>query len=315
MPSNFCLIRIFEPKIRFGGYIYSLLVAIRLALGRYDLVFSRNLLCSIFAIRFSQRHILEIHQPIVKSSRFQRQAFDKLIMRSNFQGLVVITKPLKQIYLNEFGVPEEKIIVAADGADIPSEKSVFNSPSTNRLQIGYLGHLYKGRGIELIIDVARNCIWADFHIVGGNPSDISRVKDLVSNDENIHIHGFIPPQKAEQFRFKMDVLLAPYQEKVGLESGSMTTEKWMSPLKIFEYMAAGKAVVASDIPVLREVLVNMENSILCQPGDKGEWVRVLKQLRDDPGLRKCLGNRAIEDIRNRFSWDQRVKRILGMGIF
>ena len=59
----------------------------------------------------------------------------------------------------------------------------------------------------------------------------------------------------------------------------------------------------------------MENSILCQPGDKGEWVRVLKQLRDDPGLRKCLGNRAIEDIRNRFSWDQRVKRILGMGIF
>ena len=314
VPENFRLIRIYKPQFNFGVYVYALLVAIRLVLGRFNLVFSRNLLCSIFAAKTGQPQILEIHQPITQSSFFQRKAFNKLIQRYNFQNLIVITQPLKRIYLTDFGVPEEKIIVAADGADLPNKKIDYITDSTGHLQVGYLGHLYAGRGIELIIAMAQECPWAEFHIVGGNPDDIKRVRNEAENLNNVRVHGFLSPAKAEQFRFQMDVLLAPYQTKVGLQSGKMTTEKWMSPLKVFEYMASGKASICSDIPVLHEVLIPEENCLMCPPDDIECWVDSLKRLNKDPVLRKQLGRVARNDIESKYSWHRRATRILAEGL-
>ena len=71
-------------------------------------------------------------------------------------------------------------------------------------------------------------------------------------------------EETEKFRLKMDILLAPYQDRVTVaQSDNITTERWMSPLKLFEYMAAGKAIICSDIPVLREILENDMMETFC----------------------------------------------------
>ena len=77
----------------------------------------------------------------------------------------------------------------------------------------------------------------------------------------------------------VDLLLMPYQNKVSIGVRGQDTSRWMSPMKMFEYMAAGQAIVASDLPVLREILVHKHNAILTKADDVIEWETAIKMLR------------------------------------
>jgi len=83
----------------------------------------------------------------------------------------------------------------------------------------------------------------------------------------------------------------------------------MSPLKVFEYMEAGKAIIASDLPVLREVLVNMDNCILCHPSQLEAWEKSLSHLVKNEKLRLELGSRAQMHLINSYSWNRRAERV------
>ena len=312
--ETFCVKRVLYPSFVFGHYFYSFFVLINLFFSKVDLIFSRNLLSLVFASLLFKDKVLEIHQPIPNTSRLQNYLFKILISLKYFKKLIVITKPLKSIFLSKYDISENKILVAPDGADLPTQKKKFSSSSLKRLQVGYVGHLYKGRGIELIIELSKTCNWADFFIVGGNDNDIKRVKNLSKYIKNINIVGFLSPSKAESFRLSMDVLLAPYQAKVGLENSKLTTEAWMSPLKIFEYMAATKSIICSDIPVLHEVLRHNENCLLCNPSDLNEWKKALKSLNDNKLLRERLSRQAYSDLINKYTWQIRANDILKKSI-
>tara|TARA_B110000259_G_scaffold186087_1_gene236500 strand:+ start:11678 stop:12784 length:1107 start_codon:yes stop_codon:yes gene_type:complete len=308
--ETFCVKRVFYPSFVFGHYFYAFFVLINLLFSRVDLIFSRNLLSLTFASLLNINKILEIHQPIPITSRLQNRLFRILISLKYFKRLVVITKPLKSIFLSKYDISEDKILVAPDGADIPSDLNMILPSSLKRIQVGYVGHLYSGRGIELIIELSKICDWADFFIVGGNDSDIKRIKTACKNIRNISVVGFLSPSKAEIFRLGMDVLLAPYQTKVGLENSKITTEAWMSPLKIFEYMAATKSIICSDIPVLHEVLRHNENCLLCKPTDLKEWKEALESLNDNKLLRERLSKQAYSDLINKYTWQIRASEIL-----
>ena len=81
------------------------------------------------------------------------------------------------------------------------------------------------------------------------------------------------------------------------------------PLKIFEYMASGKAIVCSDLPVLREVLTHEVSALLCDPLKPEEWEKALKRLEADLGLRSTLGETAKRVHANLYTWKARVDRI------
>lgn len=308
VPENFKLMRVFKPSGRYGEYFYAFFVLLTVMFKDVDVFFSRNPLSSYFTSWKRGLQILELHQPIPATSIIQRRMFKVYTRRMNFAYLVVITQPLKEIFASNHMLLPSRIIVAPDGADI---KQVFSQTERRtRLQVGYLGHLYEGRGVEIILEMARQCGWADFHIVGGTEQDIQRVKVQVLGVKNVKIHGFVPPSQAERLRSEMDVLLAPYQRKVGLGSGSITTEKWMSPLKVFEYMAAGKALISSDIEVLHEVLESGVNCLMCPPDKPETWVSALTKLNDDEELRDSLGTQALKDIRLKYSWQIRAENII-----
>ncbi|MFT7176153.1 MAG: glycosyltransferase involved in cell wall biosynthesis [Halioglobus sp.] len=75
-------------------------------------------------------------------------------------------------------------------------------------------------------------------------------------------------------------------------------------------MAAGKAIICSDIPVLREVLENERNALLCSPADYGAWVASIKRLIDDHDLRLSISRNAYQDIKTKYSWSIRAKNII-----
>jgi glycosyltransferase involved in cell wall biosynthesis len=84
----------------------------------------------------------------------------------------------------------------------------------------------------------------------------------------------------------------------------------MSPLKIFEYMAAAKPIVCSTLPVLQEILQDGNTAWLCDPDDIAQWQRALQTLRDDPLLRRRLGENAQREFLQRHTWQARARSIL-----
>ena len=74
------------------------------------------------------------------------------------------------------------------------------------MMVGYIGHLYPGRGMEILGDFARRCDWADFHVVGGWPEDVALWKDRLKDEPNIVFHGHVAPSEVPRYLRAMDVL-------------------------------------------------------------------------------------------------------------
>jgi glycosyltransferase involved in cell wall biosynthesis len=163
--------------------------------------------------------------------------------------------------------------------------------------------------MEIIEPLAQACPWADFQVVGGTERDVQRWRRRLRGVENVTLHGFVPHDRAAQFRHACDVLLAPYQESVST-SGHDDPAEWMSPLKIFEYMAAGKPMLCSRLPVLHEVLTHDENAWLCDPNDPADWAEALTRLRNRPEKRVQLGERARREFERHHTWSSRAQKVL-----
>ena len=172
-----------------------------------------------------------------------------------------------------------------------------------------MGNLYPGKGMELIEQLAERLPDCDFHVIGGKPSDVTYWRGRVCS-ENVMFHGFVTHDEAQRRMRGLDVLLAPYQRSVLIGGDGTDISRWMSPLKIFEYMASGKPMVASDLPVLREVLRDGWNALLADPMDVEAWVLRIRSLGEDENLRLEVGTRAQNDLAVNYTWDRRVELVL-----
>jgi glycosyltransferase involved in cell wall biosynthesis len=164
--------------------------------------------------------------------------------------------------------------------------------------------------MEILNDFAKLCPWADFHIVGGWPEDIGLWKARLERNNNVFFHGHVPPSRVPGFLRIFDVLIAPYQPVVGLHGGAGDNSKWVCPLKLFDYMAAGKPIICSNLPVIQEVVSHGRNALLCAPTDVTAWAEALHLLRDNPDFGAKIGADALETFERRYSWDARALSVL-----
>lgn len=302
------------PKIKCGVWVYAWKIRKKIVQNTLpDLFYGRNLNSLLMVADMGKPLIYEAHTPPKNS--FHHYCMYKLFSCKNFKRLVVISDALRLEYLKLFPkLRGEQIIMAHDGADIPEDRNFLSSNFTlqgrnNTIRVGYVGHLYPGRGIEIILRLADYFPELDFHIVGGMQSDIEHWKKLIKA-KNIYFHGFIPNGFLGNYYRLFDFVLAPYQNSVAVYGGKGDTSRWMSPLKIFEYMAYSKPMIVSDIPVLREVLKHDENSLLCPPQDIEVWKKAVEILSKDLELRVKLGNNAYQGLLNHYSWSKRAEKVL-----
>jgi glycosyltransferase involved in cell wall biosynthesis len=175
-------------------------------------------------------------------------------------------------------------------------------------RIGYVGHLYPGKGIETVAALAQRLPEYDFHVVGGRDTELATWRARTAHSPNLIYHGFVAHRQVQSYMAAMDVLVAPplpaTQSASGLDIGS-----WMSPLKIFEYMAARRPIVASDIPVVREILRDGVTALLVAPHDIDAWVAALRRL-DDRDFAEQLARQSRADLAERFTWTARARAVL-----
>ena len=244
----------------------------------YKNIYSRNQLCSILILLFSSKKIfIELHAP---PTGIYLKIFKIFINSKRIRKVILISEALKKIIISDFKLTKtNKIVISHDGADeINNTKSNINFTKSD-FDVGYVGHLYKGRGIEIILDLAKKNKEIKFHIIGGLDKDIDNWKRNIKSD-NVIFYGHVKPKLVNKYLSKFDLLIAPYKKKVIIPNG-LDTSSYMSPLKIFEYMSAKKPILTSNLPVLKEVLSHKVNSYLCDPDKFDEWNNGLRLLKSN----------------------------------
>ncbi len=278
-----------------------------------DLFYSRYIYGMIGLVGVRRPIIFEAHD--VPHNFFEYCIFKWLFRHPQFLRLVAISRKLADKYQELYALPASRIVVAHDGADVVDvpwsrpEQVVQWPGRPNCLQVGYLGSLYQGRGIELILRLARQMPKHDFHIIGGSPPQVATIRKKSVDIHNLHFHGYIKPALGPAYRAQIDVFLAPYQRTVAVGGNKGDTSQWMSPLKIFEYMASAKAIVASRLPTIEEVLEDGRDALLVGPEDIAQWKSAITRL-EDGNVRSQLGANARAKLERLYSWDTRARHIL-----
>ncbi len=289
--------------------IYSRKIGTLLKSLQPDLVYGRYLPGCCLAAQKGYHTIYEAHG-LVWESTLEGILFKKFITYNSFCFVTVISDALKKRYLTYTNLSDEQLIVAHDGADqLDLDKKTAQWPGRkSKPQVGYFGSLYAGRGIEIILNVASRLPDVDFHIVGGSREDVARLRPQASA-KNILFHGYVSPGEIHTYRNCCDILLAPYGNKVAVFGNSGNTSSFMSPLKIFEYMATKKAMVVSDLPVLREVL-HENNALFVPPDNIEKWQEAIEELVHDTAKREKLAARAYEDFKQNYTWRKRAEHLI-----
>jgi glycosyltransferase involved in cell wall biosynthesis len=285
-----------------------------------DAIISRNLYASYFIGVVTRRAVLfETHQLEIGF----RKLLQGEIMSCPWVTTIVISNKLKDYLEQHHGIEPARTLVlhdaAPDGIE-PIPRSARRDKLIETLPAieghwdsicGYFGHLYSGRGVEVIEGMAKARPHILFLLFGGNEDDVL-IKKKSNRLTNLIYIGHVPHQVAQQAMRSVDVLLMPYQQNVSIGVAGHDTARWMSPMKMFEYMASGVPIISSDLPVLREVLVDERNAILVSPSDRDEWCEALDRLLADSSLAGSLGQHAHQDYKDRHTWGARARAILDL---
>ena len=271
----------------------------------------RDLTAPMFALLRGARALVEAHgRPLTVREKLMLT----WIARHPRGRLIVISEPLQEIYRREFNLES---LVAPDGVDLKRFEPRLSKEEV-RTHLGlekatwivYTGGLYEGRGLEtLFTGVA--ALPAQLLIVGGRDADeiaVWRKKAKILGADNVYFVGYQTPARVPLYLFAADILAMPYSARTLTPSGEETTQ-WMSPLKLYEYLAAGRPIVASDLPALRYVLTHNENALLATADDEHMLRTSYERLLRDESLRERLAANARATAEAN-TWLARAKKIL-----
>ena len=226
-----------------------------------DLIITRNLVISFIFILLNIKHILEIHDDLKISGSLLAKIFKyfKLLNSSSILRVIFITKNLKKFISKNYSYNKKNFKVLPDAISIILKQ--ISHSSKQKYNIGYFGSIYRSRGIETIIELAKIDKKNKYFIYGGLSSDVEILKTKYRMKNLIFISQ-IPYKKVKKEISKMDILLMPYTHKVTTAGDVSNIIKFMSPMKMFDYLGSGKIIITSDIKVLREILQNNLNAIM-----------------------------------------------------
>lgn len=265
-----------------------------------DVIYTRDELVVYFLSFFKKNIIFECHRFSDKKKRLYH----------HFQKIIAISDGLKEDLVKS-GVKGENILVARDGVDLDffhsslekyKSRDELNLPKDKKI-ILYSGHLFKWKGVNTLLQVAR--ILKDnilFIFVGGTEYDLVEFKDNARGLDNVLILGHKSYAEIPKLLSSADILVLPNSAK------DVISSRYTSPLKLFEYMAARKPIIASDTPSLREIL-NEENSVLVSPDNPVALADAISNLITNEVLGEKIAAKAFDDVQ-KYTWQKRAADIL-----
>jgi len=264
-----------------------------------DVIYTRDILVAWF---YKKIAVYEIHKPF--TTKIGNFIFKSIASKIK---IVVISQILKDFIVEKYKLDENKILVAHDGVDLDIfniredknalVKKYLNLPNDNFVTL-YSGSLQKGKGVELIIKAAINLPHTSFVIIGGDQKQIDNFQNV---PDNVYFFRRKSQREIPFYLKAADLLILPINK-------DLSYGLYSSPLKLFEYMASGTPILASDYGAIKEVL-NEKNSFLFDPEDINDLVEKIKYISDNNEKAIKIGKESLKLVKE-YTWAKRVARIL-----
>jgi glycosyltransferase involved in cell wall biosynthesis len=231
------------------------------------------------------------------------------------RSIICVSEPAKDHMVKTWNVDPDKIVVMPNGVDLDRFRPDYDSRRIRRelglddaLVIAFVGGFQHWHGIERLVESFAHVLPempnARLLLVGdgrARPSIDRKISEL-GLGSNVIITGLIPQSRVPEILAAADIAVLPYPE--------LPREMWFSPLKLYEYMAAGKAIVASDAGQISDVIKHNYNGLLVSPGDIAHLTEALVGLLKEPAERERLGCNARQQALEQHSWRRYVERLV-----
>ncbi len=228
--------------------------------------------------------------------------------------LICVSDAARRHFVSRWGVAPEKIAVIPNGVD-PAIFAPAGDPRPVRARLGldgepvviFVGGFQPWHGLELLVEAFARVVqkWPDAKLllVGDGPARPGVEAKIAGSGlaKAVFITGYVAHDSIPGWLAAADVAVAPYP--------SLPQELWFSPLKLYEYMAAGKAIVASAAGQIAEVIEHGHNGLLAPPGDGAQLAQAIVDLLDDPAGRRRLGSNARQQAVAQHSWAASTRRL------
>ncbi|HZO25937.1 MAG TPA: glycosyltransferase family 4 protein, partial [Chloroflexota bacterium] len=221
--------------------------------------------------------------------------------------LLPLTQACAEILQEAYRVPPEKIAVVPDATTPPV--GLLPARDAGSRTVVYAGQLYPWKGVDTLLRATALLPEARLVVLGGRGSpddpDLVACRQVVCDlgiSDRVDFRGFVPHGEVRATIAGAGAAVLPLPD-------NLMARYFTSPLKLFDYMAAGVPIVASDLPTVREVLADGDNALLVAPGDPDGLAAAIRRLLVNPGLADRLRRTAFDQV-NAYTWDARAARIL-----
>lgn len=267
---------------------------------KYYLVISRNIISSILLAIFDKKNVLEIH---TEMTGFTKKLFNFFLakIKQNIK-FIFIHKELSKIF--KF---HNKFIILDDAINLKDFKKLNIGTVKNKFV--YTGSYIEGKGIELVVELARHFKKYKFYLYGNIDTFPKKLIDKKKNLRNIFVNDYINYSQIPSVLKSAEFLLMPYPKKIGVLMKNVNVSSYISPLKMFEYLAAKKVIFASDNKAYGHILRDNYNSILISPSNKKKWIKRIKEVISNKARYSSLKENAIKTVKD-FTWEKRSKKII-----
>ena len=269
-----------------------------------SIIYSRSVLCSLMFSLVGKKNYLEIHQ---ENSGFTSRLFkffkQRILKKTNF---ILISKNLNKVY----SLPSDKFLIAEDGVDV-RDFNFYNVKHYKEIKKScvYTGSLYKGKGFEFILELSKKNKNFSFYVYGDVGTAQSQLLKKAKSLKNLKLMGHIPYSKIPKILQKHPVILMPYEKKVFGNHKTANLAEFMSPLKMFDYLAAKKVIISSKNENIQKILKNNYNSLICNNLRTDEWSEKIFKSMYDENFKNNLGKNAFITAK-KFTWKVRANKIL-----
>ena len=264
-----------------------------------SIIISRSLISSMLLAIFNYKNIVELHHPPTGLTNILFIFFRFLKLDKNLGYIFLHYNLKKKLKIN-------KGLVLDDAVDFNDFKKIEKK---NNNKFCYVGSLFEGKGIETIIKLSKKFPNERFDIYGDKKT---LSKNLLKNQsllgKNIIFHDFLFYRNIPEILKSYKFLLLPYSNKVSVNSSSLEVSNYMSPLKMFDYLAAGGVILASNLEVYSHILKDNFNCLLTKKNDEEGWIKLISKALNESSFNHLREN-AILTAKN-YSWTNRVKKIL-----
>lgn len=291
------------------NYYFALGAVRRILKTKCDAVITRDPLVAFLCVVIFHIHtVLDLHGELAHiCGRSYRMIKYDFFRRSKYLKFVMITDSLVKYYERKYALDPALVTVLPDGCTLKNFVPYADRPLLEEevMKLAYAGSFGVGRGYEMIQELAEYDKKNKYTIYGGTSKDAEKITGK-EQPENIEFRGFIANAEIPGELCRQDILLLPYQNT--LIAKGEDTGKVMSPLKLFEYMASGRVIIASDLPVLREV-VDESNCYFANPENVNDWVEKIKYISEHREEAKEKACKAAQDVKQ-YTWHQRAEKML-----